>query len=147
MKKHTTFDGPRSLRQIAKITAVLARVKQEKMPPMPCKDIAEELFITVEAARLYLVHLVGLKENRTVRICAWQLSGTRYMALYALGSSRNVARPKAKTKAQRHQAMMADPVALAKENATRRNRRRKQRGLAPLVPPPAAWFAPLGAAA
>lgn len=146
MKKHTTFDGPRSLRQIARIHAVLTVAKEMKAP-MPCVDIAEELCVTPEAARLYLVHLVGLKVDRTVRIAKWQLSGTRYMALYALGSRGNARQPKGKTKAERHRAMMADPVALAKENATRRNRRRKQRGLAPLVPPPAAWFAPLGAAA
>lgn len=144
MKKHTTFDGPRSLRQIARIIALLTKAKELKAP-MSTEEVAEELFVCTETARLYLVHLVSLTP-RQVRICGWQLSGQRYMALYALGSRANVPEPKGKTKAERHRAMMADPVARAKQNTYRCNYRRAKRGLPPL---PAPWCAALqtGAAA
>lgn len=139
MKKHTTFDGPRSLRQIARILAVLTKAGEMKAP-MSTEEIAEELCVCTETARLYLVHLTGQKTDRKVRICNWQLSGQRYMALYALGSRKNVPQPKAKTKAERHQAMMADPVAHAKENTRRRNWRRSRKGLPPIAAP---WCAAL----
>lgn len=121
---------------IGRIVALLGQVEA----PMLTREIAAELHCTPENARQYLVHLVGLKENRQIRIGQWQQSGTRWMALYQLGNGGNRARPKALTKADLHRNRMADPVAHARELAYRRNWRRRKQGQAPLIVP-APWFA------
>lgn len=134
MSRPARFESPRGLRQIARILAVLQKAKELRVS-MSTEEVATELCVCTENARQYLVHLVALKVDRKVRISGWQMAGTRYMALFALGSGRNVKRPKGKTKAERHQAMMADPVALAKENKRRRDWRRSRKGLPPVAAP------------
>lgn len=140
MTRPGRFESPRGLRQIARILEVLKQAKDQGVP-LSTAEVAVELNVCTENARQYLVHLAGLKVDRQVRITKWQLAGTRYMALYALGSRKNASRPKGKSRAELHRIKRADPVTLALENTYRRNWRRKKRGLAAT---PAPWFAPLG---